>query len=170
MSEIIKNKKETVKITLISIIIVLVILVLWYLNFYLLKGKNPLERGTFGDMFGVVNSVFSGLAFAGILISLIFQWVQLKSQNNDIAISMKIQEKSAKALERQAENLKKSAILYALQAKLNYYTLERNKNENKLKNSSEITPEHVNAIKIANEIENCLAEINKILDEKIDQN
>ena len=168
MSEIIKNKKETVKITLISIIVVLVILVLWYLNFYLLKGKNPLERGTFGDMFGVVNSVFSGLAFAGILISLIFQWVQLKSQNNDIAISMKIQEKSAKALEKQAENLKKSAILYALQAKLNYYTIERNKNEKLLTTTSHITDNHVKAYLYELEISECLAEINKILDEKID--
>lgn len=169
MLEIIKNKKETVKITLISIIVLLVILVLWYLNFYLLKGKSPTERGTFGDMFGVVNSVFSGLAFAGILISLIFQRVQLKSQNNDIAISMKIQEKSAKALERQAENLKKSAILYALQAKLNYYTLERNKNEKLLTTNMEIDKSTTKTYLYTQAIEECLSEIDKILDEKIDQ-
>lgn len=169
MTEKIKNKNEMINIALISIAVLLVIFVLWYLNFYLLKGKNPTERGTFGDMFRVVNSVFSGLAFAGILISLIFQWVQLKSQNNDIAISMKIQEKSATALERQAENLKKTAILYALQAKLNFYTIERNKNEKLLTTTSHITDNHVNAYFYEKEISKCLAEINKILDEKIDQ-
>jgi hypothetical protein len=37
------------------------------------------ERGTFGDMFGVLNSLFSALAFCGLAFSSYIQHVQLKA-------------------------------------------------------------------------------------------
>lgn len=42
------------------------------------------ERGTFGDMFGCINALFSGLAFSGLIVTLIFQHEDLKNQRQDL--------------------------------------------------------------------------------------
>ncbi|MFD2163112.1 putative phage abortive infection protein [Paradesertivirga mongoliensis] len=42
-----------------------------FLTYVSLEDKT--DRGTFGDMFGVTNSIFSGMAFLGILIGVILQ-------------------------------------------------------------------------------------------------
>ena len=44
------------------------------------------HRGQFGDMFGAVNSLFSGLAFAGVLIAIYMQNLDLKKQSEALAI------------------------------------------------------------------------------------
>lgn len=36
------------------------------------------QRGQFGDLFGVVNALFSGLAFAGLIITIRQQHLDLK--------------------------------------------------------------------------------------------
>ena len=38
---------------------------------------TPGDRGTFGDMFGVVNTLFSGLAFPGVIYAIFLQANQL---------------------------------------------------------------------------------------------
>ena len=38
------------------------------------------ERGQFGDMFGAVNSLFSGLALAGVVIAIFLQTWELRQQ------------------------------------------------------------------------------------------
>ena len=52
------------------------------------------KAGTFGDMFGALNTLFTGLAFVGVVISLLQQNKALERQN----ISL---EKQQKALEQQ---------------------------------------------------------------------
>lgn len=46
--------------------------------------KCPNDRGTFGDMFGAVNALFSGFAFAGVILTLIMQHNELKFQREEI--------------------------------------------------------------------------------------
>ncbi len=46
--------------------------------------KEHNERGAFGDMFGAVNALFSGLAFAGIIISILLQNKELKLQREEL--------------------------------------------------------------------------------------
>lgn len=41
-------------------------------------GLSDAERGTFGDQFGAVNALFSGLAFAGLIYTIILQRKDLK--------------------------------------------------------------------------------------------
>ena len=41
-------------------------------------------RGTFGDQFGAVNALFSGLAFAGLIYTIILQRHDLKLQRRDL--------------------------------------------------------------------------------------
>lgn len=44
------------------------------------------ERGQFGDLFGAVNALFSGLAFAGLYSALKVQQSQLELQRNELAL------------------------------------------------------------------------------------
>jgi len=42
------------------------------------------EKGTFGDMFGSVNALFSGLAFVGVIVAILLQRVELKLQREEL--------------------------------------------------------------------------------------
>lgn len=45
------------------------------------------DRGTFGDMFGAVNALFSGLAFAGIIVTLVLQIQELGHQREELMLT-----------------------------------------------------------------------------------
>lgn len=77
-----KTKKNPFLIWVITLIAVVVVGALWYANYCYLVSDN--QRGTFGDMFGAVNSVFSGLAFAGIIITIFLQSRELKLQREEL--------------------------------------------------------------------------------------
>lgn len=91
-------------------------------------------RGQFGDMFGAVNAVFSGLAFAGVLLALYMQRKELSLQRKELKLtrdelkgSREAQEKSSEALEKQSINMLAAAIIDNKRAVLNscQYKLER---------------------------------------------
>ena len=80
-----KNNKESENgIWLVGVISVLVIIGLWYYTYCKLQGLTPQERGTFGDMFGSVNALYSGLAFAGIIFTILLQRKELKYQRDEL--------------------------------------------------------------------------------------
>lgn len=60
------------------------------------------DRGTFGDMFGAVNALFSGLAFAGIIIAIFLQRDELELQRRELSETRKELEGQKLQLERQA--------------------------------------------------------------------
>ena len=87
------------------------------------------DRGTFGDLFGAVNALFSGLAFAGLLFSLIENRKQISSQQEELLINRKellkarkIQEKTEKAIEAQVTQIQNTARLSGLNTLVNYFT------------------------------------------------
>jgi hypothetical protein len=45
---------------------------------------KPEEHGTFGDMFGAINALFSGWAFLGVVIAIILQRQELEMQRQEI--------------------------------------------------------------------------------------
>lgn len=47
------------------------------------------ERGQFGDMFGAINALFSGLAFAGIILTILLQREELKAQREELKLTRK---------------------------------------------------------------------------------
>lgn len=55
------------------------------------------ERGQFGDMFGVVNTMFSGLAFAGVIYSLHLQSKSLSYQLTELELTRQELSKAAEA-------------------------------------------------------------------------
>ena len=56
-------------------------------NFCLIfTGFDENTRGTFGDQFGAVNALFSGLAFAGLIYTIILQRRDLKLQRKEMQV------------------------------------------------------------------------------------
>lgn len=76
------DKKKEQSYLLVLIVVALFIIGLWLANLFLLK--NDANRGTFGDMFGVVNALFSGLALAGVIYAILLQRVELKLQRKEL--------------------------------------------------------------------------------------
>jgi galactokinase len=62
------------------------IFVLFYRGHFPLQGKDIAERGQFGDSFGVLNSLFTGLGFGGLIVTLLVQQKQLRQQEQQIRV------------------------------------------------------------------------------------
>jgi len=77
--------KQTIPIGRIILYSLIGVIVLWALSFFLFYViPDSGERGQFGDMFGAVNALFSGLAFAGLIITLILQRQELGLQREEL--------------------------------------------------------------------------------------
>lgn len=81
------------------------------------------ERSAFGDMFGFTNTLFSGLAFAGVIYAIFLQRRELELQRMELRQTRKelkrtaiAQEKSEQALKEQAEELIRQRRLSILPA------------------------------------------------------
>lgn len=60
-----------------------VVMLLW--NIPLVEVPATIREGVFGDSFGTLNTLFSGLAFSGVLITLLFQRKDLTETRKQIA-------------------------------------------------------------------------------------
>lgn len=112
-------------ITITIILWLLITLCVWFL------GSNWSERGTIGDAFGASNALFSGLAFAGLLYTILLQRQELRNQRIDIANNRKalerstaLQAESQRALQQQVEQMHLTAKLNALNTIINYYNYQ----------------------------------------------
>lgn len=85
---------------------VIFVFVLWALTFILFINGEKEWRGTFGDMFGTVNALFSGLAFAGLIITMIMQHEELKLQREELKQTNTELEGQKKEFEEQNKTLK----------------------------------------------------------------
>lgn len=65
----------------------LVVVMVWGLSFVVVYSSISgwTERGQFGDLFGAINALFSGLAFAGLIITIRQQHLDLQNQQDAIA-------------------------------------------------------------------------------------
>jgi hypothetical protein len=81
-------RKTSLSTLNISIIALFIVVILWGLNWYVgIKSpcfSNWSDRASFGDMFGVVSALFSGLAFAGIIITIFLQTKELALQRQEL--------------------------------------------------------------------------------------
>lgn len=68
----------------VIIIIPIIVLAILVMNFLITLNWGDSKRGTFGDMFGASNSLFSGLAFIGIVYTIYLQKKELKKQENEL--------------------------------------------------------------------------------------
>ncbi|WP_145038639.1 putative phage abortive infection protein [Paenibacillus sp. Y412MC10] len=61
------------------------------------------NRGEFGDMFGAINTLFSGLAFGGIIYTIFQQKVELKLQRQELKLQRQEVERTNQELAKQVE-------------------------------------------------------------------
>ncbi len=84
-----KKKKRNIDNWVTRGVIISSILILWGAAWILLMTNFDCytERGQFGDMFGSVNSLFSGLAFAGIIYTVLLQREELSAQRRELKLT-----------------------------------------------------------------------------------
>lgn len=82
---------------------------LFYVGKFPLQGNNIAERGQFGDSFGVLNSLFTGLGFGGLVVTLILQQRQLQQQESELQI-----QRQAEQVRHYEETLHKLLAMYAI--------------------------------------------------------
>lgn len=125
-------EEKNAQIGLLAKMIILII-VIWILSAVLiLFGLDDWsDRGAFGDLFGAVNALFSGLAFAGLIYAIVLQKKDLELQRIEIAQnrtelkkSARAQQKSEQALTEQVEQMKLTARLNALKTLIDYYNIQ----------------------------------------------
>lgn len=64
------------------------------------------DRGTFGDMFGSINTLFSGLAFGGIIYTIYQQRAEFKLQREELILQRQEVAQTNKELGEQVVNIK----------------------------------------------------------------
>lgn len=79
------------------------------------------DRGTFGDMFGGVNALFSGLAFAGVIYAIFLQSKELELQREELRLTREELNKSASAQSNQVVIMEATAKLNTVSATINAY-------------------------------------------------
>ena len=121
------------------IFFITLVLVIWVSSIFILPCfiSTPGDRGLFGDSFGTINALFSGLAFAGIIATIIMQREELKLQREELKLTRKELKKSAdaqdasqKALNLQVRLMTKQAVLNAYQTSLSTHISVVNSQKN----------------------------------------
>jgi hypothetical protein len=127
--KIIKEKKQI-------FFLVLIIVIVWCLFQFgvFMYYKDLEESAIFGDSFGAINSLFTGLAFGGLIYTIYLQRKDLEIQREDLKEtktelkrSADAQEKSEKALTEQIKLMNVTAEINALNVLIDYYNSVKNR-------------------------------------------
>lgn len=89
----------------VAIFAAAVVCTAWGITYYLLN-DHP-ERGTFGDMFGGLNALFSGFAFVGVIVAILMQSVELRLQREELSDTREVLDDQKEQLESQSRTLSK---------------------------------------------------------------
>lgn len=122
-------------------------------------------RGQFGDMFGGLNAIFSGLAFLGVIYAILLQRSELELQREELKLTRKeltrtaeAQELSQRELSKQAASLKATAKLNGLSALLQRYS--------SLRDESRVVHDFIAAKEWSEKSEQVTSEIEAIINPK----
>lgn len=93
------------------------VIILWLISPILISFLNQdwVVRGQIGDSYGALNTLFSGLAFVGLIITILLQREDLKIQNETLVLQIEEQKKQAAETERMANELENQKKLMTLQ-------------------------------------------------------
>jgi len=124
-----KDKWQFKQLVVFSLAVILI----WGLSGFFTYHYIPewSDRGTFGDMFGAVNALFSGLAFAALIYTILLQREEIKMNRHEITLNRKelkkstaAQELSQEALKEQVKQTHLTAKINAMSTVINYYNLQ----------------------------------------------
>lgn len=111
-------------------ILTLGVIVLWLLSgvLILIFLDEWSDRGTFGDLFGSINALFSGLAFAALIYTIVLQREEIKTNREEIGLNRKemakgakLQQKAQQILMQQVDQTHLSAKMNAMRTLVDYY-------------------------------------------------
>ena len=96
-------KKRKNRISYVFIGVAILAVILWLLSGYVIDkySNSGTERGTFGDMFGAINALFSGLALGGVIYTILLQRLELELQRDEIRYSSEQLKGQKEILDRQ---------------------------------------------------------------------
>jgi hypothetical protein len=95
------------------------IVLLWAFSWFLTANyMKPERQSTFGDSFGGVSALFSGLAFAGLVMAILMQREELKLQRKELRLTRKELKRTAAAQEATQTQIQHQAELLATSARL----------------------------------------------------
>jgi hypothetical protein len=94
---------------------------LWLISIPVVTGiyGKPTSAHEFGDMFGAINALFSGLALAGIIYTIIIQREELRLTRDELKRAAEAQTNSAESLKKQLLQQTDASRLTALSALVN---------------------------------------------------
>lgn len=110
-----KQQSVELKITVVALVAGTVIIILWLANLLILGGWSEEDRGTFGDMFGGLNALFSGLAFVGLIYAILLQKVEIGLQKDELEQTREEIKGQREALEDQKGEFEKQNEALKLQ-------------------------------------------------------
>lgn len=89
--------------------LILIVLAMWLGSWLFISYKLPNweERSAFGDAFGAIGALFSGLAFAGLIVTIVLQLQQLDLQSQQLKGAESELKRQKEELELQGEILRK---------------------------------------------------------------
>lgn len=103
-----KQQKSKLNATNIITIAFISVIVIWLLFWLFIDMFIPeINRGVFGDKFGAVNALFSGLAFAGLIATLLYQKEELKLQREELQQTREELKGQREEFEEQNKTLKR---------------------------------------------------------------
>lgn len=112
--------KELKQFIYITIAIVLVWIIFMIAMFFIYS--NPTDRASFGDMFGAINTLFSGIAMAGVIVAIIMQKQELEMQRKELELTRKELAKTSEANVKQAKIQRLTAEIAGLSSLLEVTT------------------------------------------------
>lgn len=106
------------------------VIIFWALSAILIYSfiSNWGDRGAVGDLCGAVNALFSGLAFAALIFTIILQRDEIKQNRSEILLNRKelakgskLQQKAQTVLMQQVAQTHLSAQMNAMRILVDYY-------------------------------------------------
>jgi len=107
MKETEKKEYDSCGYLLIAVALFVLIIAICYTFYQIISSHftNWAERGTVGDTFGIINALFSGFAFAGLIVTLFMQREELKMQRQELADTREEMKRQSSEFEQQNQNL-----------------------------------------------------------------
>lgn len=114
---------DKLKSLITPVLLVVFVILVWKYSWYYVDSEitEPTLRGVFGDQFGFVNSLFSGLAFAGVIYAILLQRSELKLQREELKMTRRELEGQKLQLEAQNNTFREQTLQNAFFQMLSFH-------------------------------------------------
>lgn len=108
------------------LLLVAAVVVLWLATPFVTSSlyKPPTDAGPFGDLFGSINALFSGLAFAGLIYAILLQRRELELQRLELQATREEMKLARSEAERSASAQEATARLSAITTLVDHHRSE----------------------------------------------